>query len=167
MKNTQSWLFVYAAGPSENVPDDTALDSAPVHGPVTDIVAVPCRAADPVGHVRGVQSVVVKTSEHVLQVDEPVAAFVENEGHPTQTAVPTMLLYESTSHATHDWSFGPVYPALQSATIHAPLDVLAVDESEPMGQVEHVTLPVVFLYFPVTHAVQVPPFGPVKPGLQG
>jgi hypothetical protein len=166
MKNTQSWLFVYVAGPSENVPDDTALDCAPVHGPVTDTVAVPCRAADPVGHVRGVQPVVVKTSEHVLQVDEPVAVFVENEGHPKQPAVPTMLLYVPTSHATHGWPLGPVYPALQALTTHATIDVLAVDESEPMGQVEHAVLPVVFLYFPATHAVQVPPFAPVKPVLQ-
>jgi hypothetical protein len=44
--------------------------------------------------------------------------------------------------------------------------VLEIGEFEPAGQSEHVTLPVALLYFPVTHAVHVPPFGPLKPALQ-
>jgi hypothetical protein len=56
---------------------------------------------------------------------------------------------------------------LQLGSIHAVLDVLPAGELEPAaGQVRHTALPVEFLYFPVTHAEQVPPFAPVKPGLQ-
>jgi hypothetical protein len=86
--------------------------------------------------------------------------------HGVHVALPVVLLYFPATHTVQVPPFGPVYPALQALAIHAPLDVLAVDESEPMGQVEHDALPVVFLYFPATHAVQVPPFAPVKPALQ-
>ena len=40
---------------------------------------------------------------------------------------------------------------------------LVVGELEPVGHAVHKTLPVVSLYFPVTHAVHGPPSGPVCP----
>jgi len=50
---------------------------------------------------------------------------------------------------------------LQFVDIHAALDVLAVGEVVPEVQFVHDAVPDAFLYLPVTHAVHVPPFGPV------
>ncbi len=55
---------------------------------------------------------------------------------------------------------GPENPVLQVQL------ALPAGELEFDGQSEHATDPVDALYFPATHAVQVPPRGPVHPALQ-
>jgi hypothetical protein len=45
-------------------------------------------------------------------------------------------------------------------------EALTAVEYFPASQSEHESDPVDTLYFPVTHAVQIPPFGPVDPALQ-
>jgi hypothetical protein len=55
-------------------------------------------------------------------------------------AEPVVLLYEPAAHGAHGPPLGPVYPALQSATIHATLDVLPAGEVVPAGHETHVGL---------------------------
>lgn len=51
---------------------------------------------------------------------------------------------------------------MQVSTLVAP----TVGEYMPVPQLVHARVPVVILYFPAVQAVQTPPLGPVKPGLQ-
>ena len=77
-----------------------------------------------------------------------------------------MPVVQHDSEPTHI-GFSRVYSeVVQTGTERQPLSaVLETGELTLPGQVEHAALPVEFLYFPATHAAQVPPFGPVKPGL--
>ncbi len=98
------------------------------------------------------------------------------------TALPAAILYLPTAQEVHVPPFGPVKPTLhvqaerlelppgelelvgqnrQNPALEAPTNVWYVPEK----QLLHVKNPVMSLYFPATHAVHVPPFGPVKPML--
>jgi ABC-type cobalt transport system substrate-binding protein len=99
------------------------------------------------------------------------------------TAAPVDVLYFPATQSAHVPPFGPVEPALQVQLVKA---ALPASELEADGQARHVELasaptvveyvpdpqsvhtadPVNVLYFPATHAVHVPPFGPVEPALQ-
>jgi hypothetical protein len=107
-------------------------------------------------------------------------AELEPSGHVLHVALPDVVLYFPGSHAVHAPLSGPVKPGLH---VHAEL---AAGEVELVGHVRqvaaavaalaveyfaaaqsvHTAAPVSVLYFPATHAVHVPPFGPVKPRLQ-
>ena len=85
-------------------------------------------------------------------------------------------MYFPASHTVHAPPSGPEKPALQVQLVKAELPA---GELEFVGQVMHVEIavtvveyvpapqsvqladPVDVLYFPATHAVQVPPLGPV------
>ena len=84
---------------------------------------------------------------------------------------------------THGPPAGPVIPALQVHAVTAELvmgeleftgqvsqaiDVTAAVTAEyfPAAQLVHTAVPLAILYVPTAHGEQVPPFGPVYPGLQ-
>lgn len=107
-------------------------------------------------------------------------AELEPSGHVVHVALPDVLLNFPGSHAVHVPLFGPVKPGLH---VHAELAAGEVELVEHVRQVAaavaaltveyfaaaqsmHADVPVNILYFPATHAVHVPPFGPVKPRLQ-
>ena len=100
-------------------------------------------------------------------------------GQSVHATLPVVDLYFPAAQAVHVPPSVPVYPVLQ---LHAEA---AADEVEDTGhamqfvksfaavmglyvpavQLLHATLPLVGLYFPAVQAVQVPPCGPVYPGL--
>ena len=109
----------------------------------------------PIGHTQSVTVVLplgeIELLGHARQVADAVAAVVVEyvpDPQSVHAAAPVTVLYFPASHAAHGPPLGPVYPALQSGTIHAALDVLPTGEVEPTG-----------------HAEQTPPLGPVKPML--
>ena len=99
-----------------------------------------------------------------------------------QSSEPVPILYVPATHAVHVPPSLPVKPASQMQSVRSLLawgaselaghashtsDVApTVDEYLPLPQSVHVSEPVLILYFPATHAVQVPPSLPVKPALQ-
>jgi hypothetical protein len=89
-----------------------------------------------------------------------------------------VILYVPATHAVHVPPLGPVKPALQVQAVRAalasgelelvghPRQVVStvaptVVEYVPTAQLRHRDGPVVILYVPATHAVHVPPLGPV------
>ena len=74
----------------------------------------------------------------------------------THAAFPTPALYLPAPHCVHAPPLGPVYPALQTQAVMAPL---AAGEVLEAGQAEHVLVPTV--YDPAAHIVHVPPLAPV------
>jgi hypothetical protein len=89
---------------------------------------------EPAGHARQLAaSVAPRVAEYVATAQS------------VQSALPVALLYFPATHAVHGPPFGPVYPALQSVTIHAALDVLAMGEVVPAGHAVHSAVPVVIL----------------------
>jgi len=94
------------------------------------------------GHARHAAAVVAATDVEYVPAPQLVHA-----------AEPVVLLYEPAAHAAHGPPLGPVYPALQSATTQAALDVLATGEVKPAGHAVHDAVPDVPLYFAVSHAV--------------
>ena len=91
------------------------------------------------------------------------ASVAEYEPDPqsVHAAEPVEALYVPAAQAIHGPPLGPVYPALQSATIHAALDVLPTGEVVPAGHVVHDALPLEVLYVPAAHAVHAFPLGHV------
>ncbi len=93
---------------------------------------------------------------------------------------PVEVLYFPATHAVHVPPSGPVDPALQVQAV-LPAGELEFDgqalhvelaeapsgvEYFPASQSMHASDPVEALYLPATHAVHVPPSGPVDPALQ-
>ena len=93
------------------------------------------------------------------------------------------ILYFPAAHAEQSPSFCLGYPTLHwqllgeelpaiedEAVGHATQAVAAVaptsTEYVPAAQLRHAEAPVAFLYFPASHVMHVPPFGPVYPRLQ-
>ena len=68
-----------------------------------------------------------------------------------------MLLYLPAPHAVHAPPSGPHQPALQ---VQFVIVMLAIDESEFVGQSSQPPAPAALFHFPATHAVQAPPSGP-------
>jgi hypothetical protein len=85
-----------------------------------------------------------------------VAVLALYSGQAVQAALPVPGLYVPTSHAEQGPPLGPVYPALQTQAVMAPL---AAGEVLEAGQAEHVLVPTV--YDPAAHIVHVPPLAPV------
>jgi len=104
---------------------------------------------------------------------------LEYDGQVVHGALPFTVLYVPSLQAVHVLALGPVKPGLQIQAVMAELELGEVEpvgqfvhtvapatEYDPAVQVVHDALPVIFLYFPVTHATHEPPFGPLKPALQ-
>ncbi len=122
-------------------------------------------------------------ASHISHVDAPGAPENVPATQAVHAAVPVATLYVPARHCVHRPPFAPEEPALQ---VHAASAELAIGELELAGharqvastvaataveyfataQSRHTVVPVAILYFPATHAVHVPPFGPVKPRLQ-
>ena len=123
---------------------------------------------------------------HTTQAEDAVAPTV-TEYVPVPQSVhatlPALALYFPATQPEHTPPSGPVNPALQVQAVtvtlpdgelelsghteHVP-EVLAPITSEyvPVPQSVHATLPLLVLYFPATHPVHTPPFGPDDPALQ-
>ncbi len=122
---------------------------------------------------------------HAIQVAASVAPVVVEYTPAPQlvhNALPVLILYLPATHAEQTPPLGPVKPTLHVQAARTELDI---GELEPAGhatqvvdivapdvveyvaaaQSVHVTLPVLILYLPGTHAEQTPPSGPVKPTL--
>jgi hypothetical protein len=108
---------------------------------------------------------------------------LEFDGQAEHATDPVNALYFPATHAVQVPPRGPVHPALQVQLVKDALpagelefdgQALHVELAEaptaaeyvPAPQSEHVPIPVNSLYFPATHAEQVPPAGPVDPALQ-
>ncbi len=116
---------------------------------------------------------------HVELADAPTAVEYVPVPQSVHRDDPLNALYFPATHAVHVPPSGPVHPVLQvqlvkaalpagelefdGQPIHIELDPL---EYVPAPQSVHTADPVDTLYFPVTHAVHVPPSGPVHPVLQ-
>jgi ABC-type cobalt transport system substrate-binding protein len=159
--------------------------------PATQSVHVP--PSGPVEPALQVQLVEAALPASELESDgqvvhvELAAAFTVVEYVPApqsvHAAAPVDVLYFPAAHAVHVPPSGPVEPVLQVQLVEAALPaselesdgqalhvVLAaaftVVEYVPAPQSVHAAAPVDVLYFPATHAVHVPPSGPVEPVLQ-
>jgi hypothetical protein len=122
-------------------------------------------------------------AKHTDDVVAPTVPEYVPAPQSVHATLPIPVLYLPATHPEQTPPSGPVNPALQ---VQAPLvelelgevelegqarhtdDVVAptVPEYVPTPQSVHATLPPIVLYFPATHAAQVPPFGPVNPALQ-
>ena len=108
---------------------------------------------------------------------------LEFVGQALHKADPVDVLYVPATQAVHVSPTGPVDPALQVQFAKAALPAGDFDfdgqtrhvefveaptavEYAPASQSEQAAVPVNTLYFPATHAAQVPPSGPVDPALQ-
>ena len=83
--------------------------------------------------------------------------------HSVQAAEPAVALCDPAAHAVHVPPSGPVNPGLHTQLVCA-VDATTAD-CELLAQLVHAAEPVAVLYFPATHAVHVPPLGPVYPAL--
>jgi hypothetical protein len=85
--------------------------------------------------------------------------------HGVQAAVTVVALYVPLAHCSHAPPAGPVEPELQT---QAASTVLLTGELEyvGVGHAVHAAVPEPILYFPATHPVHGPAFGPVYPALQ-
>jgi hypothetical protein len=97
---------------------------------------------------------------HVLSVFAVVFEYVPR-GQTSQACGPVKTLYCPTGQATHTLPLS-VNPALQ---IHWLSSVLPAGDTMFEGQSVQLALLVSVLYLFATHIVQVPPFGPVYPGM--
>ena len=108
---------------------------------------------------------------------------LELAGHNVHAALPLVVLYLLATHPEHANPSGPVNPGLQ---IQEPIDALPLGEFVFEGHARHVdavfaptvveyvftpqsvhaAFPLLVLYFPAPHDVQLPPLGPVNPALQ-
>ena len=97
---------------------------------------------------------------------------VEDEdpvGHKAQALVPAVFEYVPPGHTTHVLALvapdtpenAPAGHCAQTVALLAPV----TPEYVPAEQLTHALDPVAVLYWPATHAEQVPPFGPVYPAL--
>jgi hypothetical protein len=149
--------------------------------PATHAVHVP--PSGPVHPVLQVQLVKVTLPTDELEFDgqaiqiELTALEYVPAPQSVHTADPVEDLYFPATHAVHEPPSGPVHPALQvqlvkefefdRQTLHAELaEAPTALEYVPSEQSVHRDDPVNDLYFPATHAVHLPPFGPVHPALQ-
>jgi hypothetical protein len=122
-------------------------------------------------------------TRHVEITEDPTAVEYVPAAQSEQVAVPVNALYCPATHAAHGSPFGPVDPALQvqfakaalpegelefdGQTLHVKLaEASTAVEYVPATQSKQVAVPVNTLYFPPTHAEQVPPSGPENPASQ-
>ena len=102
----------------------------------------------------------------VFEVAARVAEYVPL-GHaiheePAGEYVPAPQFTQSTAASDPGGDDLPATQFTQEVSVVAPV----VARYLPVSQLVHATVPIVVLYFPSAHAAHVPPFGPVKPGLQ-
>jgi hypothetical protein len=99
----------------------------------------------------------------------PVSCVVVRTGQPLHAAEPIVDLYSPRGHGVHVPPSGPEVPAGhpgRETTSQVFADVApTVVVDLPASQLVHVAVPTIVLYFPVPHAMQVPPLGPVYPSL--
>jgi hypothetical protein len=141
------------------------------------------------GHVAHVDAVVAAVAAEYVAAPQslhaalPLAVLYLPATH-AEHVPPSGPVYPGEQAATtHGPPAGPVYPVMQVQAVTAVLglgDIVfagqvkqvdatvapAVPEYVPAPQSVHVPLPLAILYFPATHALHTPPFGPVYPALQ-
>jgi len=95
----------------------------------------------------------------------PMACVVDpTTGQALQDANPALSLYFPMGHGEQFDTSGPSKPTLHRQFASNVLPALKL--REPLGHVWQLAGPASTLYEPARHAVQTPPFAPVKPGLQ-
>jgi hypothetical protein len=80
-----------------------------------------------------------------------------------QLTAPDTFLYSPAPHAMHVPPSAPDQPALQ---VQFSIFMLALVESEFVGQSLQLPAPAALFHFPATHAVHPPTWPPVYPALQ-
>ncbi len=115
---------------------------APPSGPVKPTLQVQLAAVEQPVHDAPELAV---QARHAAAAVAPAVAEYFAAAQSVHAAEPVATLYFPATHAAHGPPLGPVYPALQSATIQAALDVLATGDVEPAGHAVHVAVPVVSL----------------------
>ena len=138
----------------------------------TDAVGLYC----PPGHVVHVVEPATETCVALqsVHVDTEIAATTAEKvfnGHAMHAAFPSGLaVYVPATQATHCAAcvrasrFCVDFPAAHDTQLPTLLPSV-LTEYLPATQFTHAALPVVLLYFPAAHCVQVPALGPVHPAL--
>jgi hypothetical protein len=94
---------------------------------------------------------------HISSSSSPTSELVPIASHPVEGYLPFMVQLDATQSLALSEPAGDPVPALQFKHPVCPVKLWYVFEA----QFEQATLPVLALYFPATHAVHVPPSGPV------
>jgi len=117
-------------------------------------------------------------SEHVAVDVAPTAAEYVLASQLVHATLPVTVLYFPAIHSVHVPPFTPVYPGLQRQESILVCNVSVFPEFDgqsshvtpvvvylPAVHSEHIVGPTTALYLPTSHAVHVPPSGPVYPAL--
>jgi hypothetical protein len=100
---------------------------------------------------------------HAAADTAAVLALYKLSPQSVQASEPAVALCDPAAHAEHVPPSGPVNPGLHTQLVCA-VDATTAD-CELVAQSVHGAEPGAVLYFPDTHAVHVPPLGPVYPVL--